>query len=115
METPRGAIYKPAGRPVVSLDQRVGGWAKGHERQTEKMRLVSSSIPLAAVMLLSLPSLQAQACPDCPEGIRKQVRAGIFDETFVANVGMAALPFGVLAAITAALHVGLPSRRRRHG
>jgi hypothetical protein len=86
--------------------------AEGDERQTEKMRLVSSSIPLAAGMLLSL---QAQACPDCPEGIRKQVRAGIFDETFAQNVGMAALPFGVLAAITAAIHGGLPSRRRRHG
>jgi hypothetical protein len=74
-------------------------------------RLASSTVLLAAVLM----SPPAGACPDCPEGIREQVRAGIFDGTFAENVAMAALPFGVLAAITAAIHGGLPNRRRRHG
>lgn len=77
------------------------------------MRLLSRTIRMAAAAMLLAPS--AQACPDCPEGIRRQVRAGIFDETFASNLGKAALPFGVFAAITAALHLGLPRQRRRHG
>jgi hypothetical protein len=75
------------------------------------MRLVSSSALLALAMLLSP---QAQACPDCPEGIRKQVHAGIFDGTFVQNLVMAALPFSLLGGITAAIHFGVPGRRRQH-
>jgi hypothetical protein len=77
-----------------------------------KTRLASSSVLVTAALLLPLG---AQACPDCAEGIRREVRAGIFDATFAQNLGMAALPFGVLAGITAAIHAGLPRRRRQHG
>lgn len=66
---------------------------------------------LAALLL----PLKARACPDCAEGIREQVHAGIFDETFARNLIMMALPFGVLAAITAAILVVPPVRRRRRG
>ncbi len=76
------------------------------------MRWVSSTVLLAGAMLLSSG---AWACPECAEGIRKQVRAGIFNETFAQNLAMAALPFGVLAGITAVLHAGLPRRRQRNG
>jgi hypothetical protein len=76
-----------------------------------KTRLASSTALIIAVLLSPL----SLACPDCPKGIQEQVRAGIFDDTFAENAVMAALPFGVLAAITAAVHAGLPKRRRRHG
>ncbi len=75
------------------------------------MRFPSSLLLLAAVTLQ--PSI-TWACPDCAEGIRRQVRAGIFDESFAENVGLAALPFGVLAGITAVIHFGAPRRRRQH-
>jgi hypothetical protein len=75
----------------------------------------SSSSLLLLLAAAMLPSSVAWACPDCEEGIRRQVRAGIFDESFAQNVVMAALPFGVFAGITAAIHFGVPRRRRHHG
>ena len=77
----------------------------------EKRRLVSSAVLLATLLL----SPQAQPCPDCPAGVRERVHAAIFDETFARNLFMMALPFGVLAAITAAILVVPPGRRRQHG
>jgi hypothetical protein len=77
-----------------------------------QIRSLSSLLLLAAA---TLHSSLTWACPDCPEGIRRQVRAGIFDDTFAQNLGMAALPFGVFAGVTAAIHFGGPGRRRRHG
>jgi hypothetical protein len=76
-----------------------------------------NSVPCFLAMLLAalLPSLEAQACPDCAEGIRQQVHAAIFDETFARNLIIMALPFGVLAAITAAILVVPSGRRRRRG
>ena len=81
-------------------------------RRRARRRLVSSSGMLLAGMLLASG---AWGCPDCAEGIRRQVRAGIFDAGFGRNLGMAALPFGVFAGITAAIHFGVPGRRRRDG
>lgn len=72
-----------------------------------------SKLLIVAFAVLIAP--RAIACPDCPEGIRRQVNAGIFDESFLQNLGMAALPFGVLAAIGAAMHVGSRASRGRHG
>ncbi len=78
---------------------------------------VRSPVPLARLALayafacaLLSPTL-ASACPDCPEGVRRQVRAGIFDDTFAQNLAIAALPFGVLSGILAAMALG---QRRRH-
>jgi hypothetical protein len=62
---------------------------------------------------LMLASLDARACPDCPAGIRRQVSAGIFDDAFAKNLAITALPFGVLAGISAAIHAGLSLRSRR--
>lgn len=74
---------------------------------------------LAVVVFVSVVAPSAIGCPDCPEGIRRQVNAGIFDGAFIRNVAAAALPFGVLAAIGAAVHAGAGARqggssRRRH-
>ncbi|MFT3769790.1 MAG: hypothetical protein QM820_30505 [Minicystis sp.] len=65
---------------------------------------------MITALLLPFP---AEACPDCAEGIRAQVRAGIFDGAFARNLVTAALPFAVFAGITAFLHFG-PSRGRAH-
>jgi hypothetical protein len=75
------------------------------------VRSVSITVLLSAMLL----SPGARACPDCAEGVRRQVRAGIFDEAFARNLAVTALPFGVLAGITAAIHLGAARRRRGHG
>lgn len=72
---------------------------------------------LGALWLSTAPALTALllspdtgACPTCAAGIRAQVHAAIFDGSFAANLAMTALPFGVLAAILAAILVGPPWR-----
>lgn len=56
-------------------------------------------------LLLFFTSLTpAWGCPHCSEGIRKQIQAGIFNDQFIANVGITALPFAVLAGIVIAIH-----------
>lgn len=105
------------GSPPAPMERRRAGRYEGALAMVRRSRATNrapndwahAAVVLAA-LLLSLP---ARACPDCPEGIRRQVRAGIFDEGFVRNVGMAALPFGVLSCITAMIHFGFAGRRRR--
>jgi hypothetical protein len=76
---------------------------------------VSRAFPLSTTGVLTklLLSPDSQACPACAAGIRAQVRAAIFDESFARTLAMTALPFGVLAAITAAIFFGLLGRRSR--
>jgi hypothetical protein len=69
-------------------------------------------LPISFSLASSLLPLDARACPDCAQGIRDRVRAGIFDATFSRNVAAALLPFAVLGAITAGIGLG---GRRRHG
>lgn len=81
-------------------------------RRSRSIHRWAAGAALIAALSLSIP---ARACPDCPEGVRKQVRAAIFGEGFARNVGIAALPFGVLAGIVAMIHFGLPERRAGRG
>ncbi len=55
-----------------------------------------------------LPSA-ATACPDCPAGIREQVRRGIYGEGFGFNLFATVLPFGVFLGVAAMIHSGFPS------
>ena len=68
-------------------------------------------LAMTLVFPLVAPS-PASACPDCAEGVRAQVRRGIYGEGFGFNMLATALPFGVFLGITAALHTGLPPSRR---
>jgi hypothetical protein len=65
----------------------------------------SGGILLAAGLLL--PASSALACPQCPEGVARQVRAGIYDNAFAFNLSATLLPFGVFLGITAAIHSGV--------
>lgn len=66
---------------------------------------------MTGLLTALLLSPDSQACPACAAGIRAQVRAAIFDGSFPGTLAMTALPFGVLAAITAAIFFGLLGRR----
>ena len=50
----------------------------------------------------------ASAGPDCAAGVRAQVRRGIFDERFAANLGATALPFAIFFGVAAVVHAGVP-------
>ena len=69
--------------------------------------------PLVCVMLLALVAGPASACPHCDEGIRKRVRAGIFDAAFWPNVAYSVLPFAVFGGVAAAIHGGPTAKGRR--
>jgi hypothetical protein len=66
-------------------------------------------ILLAAGLLLTATT--APACPQCPAGVARRVRAGIYDGDFAFNLCATLLPFGVFLGITAAIHGGVPVRR----
>ena len=55
------------------------------------------------------PSI-ATACPDCPSGIREQVRRGGFDEGFGSNLFATILPFGIFLGVASMIHSGFPTR-----
>lgn len=63
--------------------------------------------PLLGAMVALAPGL-AQACPECAAGVRAQVRRGIFDRGFAANLGATALPFAVFFGVAAVVHSGIP-------
>ena len=62
--------------------------------------------------VLVLPAPSAGACPVCDRETGREVRAGIFDEHFGFNLAATVLPFGVLLALTAAIHFGWPGWHR---
>lgn len=66
---------------------------------------------LAILAIVTLP-IPTPACPVCDRETGREVRAGIFDEDFAANLVAAAAPFGVFLGLTAAiLRVGKSPRR----
>lgn len=69
---------------------------------------------LAALAALASVSLTAMSCPLCDSETADEVRAGLLDDVFFLNLGVAALPFAVLAVLIASIH-GLPSRSPRRG
>jgi hypothetical protein len=62
---------------------------------------------LVLIVALLLPASSAPACPQCPAGVARQVRAGIYDGDFAFNLFATLLPFGVFLGITAAIHSGV--------
>ena len=70
---------------------------------------IDNGILLVAARLTS--PAPALACPECAEGVRRQVRAGIFDAGFGANLAATALPFAVFGGVTAWIHGGPPRPR----
>jgi hypothetical protein len=68
---------------------------------------------LACLLLGFLPlSPSAHSCPVCNQETGQAVRAGLLDEDLGFNLLATVLPFGVFLGITAAIHFGLPRRRR---
>lgn len=67
---------------------------------------------IAASTILSC--LPVAACPDCSEGIRKQVIAGIFDDRFSQNLLFTIAPFLIFGALTMAIHFSGPQRVNRN-
>jgi hypothetical protein len=82
----------------------------GRQSHVVKSRRAISLPSLAALTTLLLAP-GARACPLCAAGLRAQVHAAIFDGSFAETLAMTALPFGVLAAILAAILAG-PRRGR---
>jgi hypothetical protein len=64
------------------------------------MRLRRHGIAIALGLVLAGSS--ATACPECKTA--GEVRRGIFNEDFAANLAMTLVPFGVFLGITAAIH-----------
>lgn len=64
----------------------------------------------AGWMMAALPgwATTAMACPFCVTETGQQVRAGIFNEYFWANLMVTLLPFPVLLAAVAVLYFGPP-------
>ncbi len=73
-------------------------------------RGVGPTLILLITTWLAAPA-PALACPDCAEGVRRQVRAGIFDAGFGTNLAAMALPFAIFGAVTALIHGGSPRAR----
>ena len=61
-------------------------------------------------VILSM-SINVQACLVCETFTGQRVRAGIWDENFLNNLLLTALPFVVFAGIIVLLRFGIPSRR----
>ena len=64
-----------------------------------------------AVLLLAASA--AWGCPLCESETGRQVRAGIFDESFGTNVVLTLLPIPVLAAVVALIYYA-PNFPQRH-
>ena len=97
-----------------------GQWSDSTRKNAEKAMPVSLVRPtivvlaLAGVALLALAPVAA-ACPFCdggPDG-RNEVREAIFGPDFWPNLLIAAAPFAVMGAVTAAVYFGPPGRASR--
>ena len=65
---------------------------------------------IVGTTLMSM-SINVQACLVCETSAGQRVRAGIWDENFLSNLLLTALPFVVFAGIIALLRFGIPSIR----
>lgn len=63
-------------------------------------------------VLLGGASASASACPVCGTRTGQQVRQGIFESRFAADVFLTLLPFPILLGIVLALHFGFPAAAR---
>jgi hypothetical protein len=97
--------------PVSLRSPLLGSVAESAARRASTARRAIVIAALVAATMLWTGAVIA--CPTCSEGIRRAVRAGIFDGSFGQNLLLTMLPFGILAAISAALHLGLPRRGAR--
>lgn len=75
-----------------------------------------------AVLLMTLIGTEAAACPVCDGETGREVRAGVFDESFGSNLLATLLPFLLVAGVAATIHFGgrresrgLDSNGSRHG
>lgn len=79
-----------------------------------RLRLPVLRLPvLAWLIALVLPASAIMGCPICDSETGQEVRAGIFDEDFAANLVMVLLPFPVLLGIVAMIYFGVPLPRRK--
>ena len=67
--------------------------------------------PRLIVLAVLASPVPASACSECAAGVRRQVRAGIFERGFGFNLAATALPFGIFGGITALIHGGWPRPR----
>lgn len=72
---------------------------------------LSRRVSLASVILAMALGTTALACPVCDTGTGREVRDGLFDESFVRNVFAVVLPFPILLGVVAMIHFGWPGRR----
>lgn len=65
----------------------------------------------AAILILlvavSSPTA-ARACPVCDQETGRQVRAGIFDQSFGLNLIATVIPFAIFLGVVAAIHLSGP-------
>lgn len=73
--------------------------------------ITRSSIALSAAFTAVSLAGPALGCPVCDSETGQEVRDGIFDGQFIANLASILLPFAVLLGTVVLIHFGLPLPR----